>query len=266
MKKFFVTLIILLILSGTGFFFGWAQRGVRPDSFGVIRSKTHGLDTRLVIPGEFRWLWYKLIPTNATTTVFRLNTVSRRVSARGVLPLSDVYTRFTGMSGEFSWELSASFSFSLAPDAIIPLVATYNIATQEELDRHVNEMAERLEAFILIRMNYSEAFALALEALLIDHESPVFTQEILRHFPHIRNFSFVIRSAQLPDFALYSMARDLYEEFIAMQREHITILTDEQAISRAQMFNRIEELGLIGELLSRYPILIDYLPLEGMHR
>lgn len=262
MKKFLATVIVLLLLCASGFLFGWAQMGVPPDSYGVIRSKSHGIDPQLVVPGEFRWVWYKLIPTNARMSVFRLAPVSRTVSASGTLPAADAYSRFTGIQGDFSWEIKAAFSFSFSPEALIPLVAATNIDTQEDLSRHENEIADQIRNLIINRMNHSEEFAMQIESLLINNESPAFAQEIMRQFPGISNFSFTVQSAKLPDFALYRMAKGLHEEFLAMQKAHIALGVDEMASNRAEVFNRIEELGLYGALLNEFPILIDYLQLE----
>ena len=266
MKKFLATIIVLLILAALGFFFGWAQLGVPPDAYGLIRSKSHGTDTILVKPGEFRWVWYKLIPTNAETVVFRLNPVSRTISARNTLPTADTYLAFTGIQGDFSWELSGSFSFTLSPDAIIPLVATYNIGTQEDLARHEDDIAAQIEAFILNRMNYSEEFVMQIEAMLKNNADSQFEREILRRYPQITNFSFVVKSVKLPDFTLYRLAKGLYDEFIARQREFISAELSEKAQSRVDTYNRFEELERYGVLLSKYPVLLDFLAIENSKR
>ena len=70
MKKFLITFFILLILAGVFFFLVWVQFSVPVGSYGVIASKTHGVDPQLVKSGEFRWVWYKLIPTNVKIAVF----------------------------------------------------------------------------------------------------------------------------------------------------------------------------------------------------
>ncbi|MDR1857969.1 MAG: hypothetical protein LBQ69_00705 [Treponema sp.] len=263
MKKFLITVVVLLVLAGLGFFFGWAQMGIEPGAYGVIRSKSHGVDANLVRPGEFRWVWYKLIPANAQTLVFRLDTVSREVSARNTLPAAETYSAFAGVQGDFSWELRASLSFSLSPEALIPLAATYSIGTQEELDSHENDIAGQIEAFILNRINYSEEFASQIEELLENNASPGLEREIQRQFPQISNFSFVIRSAKLPDFTLYRLAKGLYGEFVARQKEFIAAELSDKALGRVETYNRFEELERYGALLSKYPVLLDFLALEN---
>jgi hypothetical protein len=263
MKKFFITLLVLLILAAIGFFFGWAQMGVPPDAYGVIRSKSHGIDPNLVRPGEFRWVWYKLVPTNVQTSVFRLDTVSRDISARNTLPSADTYAAFAGVQGDASWELRASISFTLSPDALIPLVAANNIGTQDELDSHQADIAAQIEAFVLNRLNYSEEFATQIEAMLKDNANLDLEREIVGRSPQIANFSLVIQSAKLPDFTLYRVTKGLYEEFIAKQREFIASELSEKALNRVETYNRFEELERYGVLLTKYPILLDFLALEN---
>jgi len=259
MKKFFTTLLVLIILAALGLFLGWAHLGVPPDAYGIIRSKTHGLDTRLIKPGEFRWIWYKLIPTNTTTTVFRLNPVTHEFSARDTLPSGKVYAAFAGLEEDFSWELRAIFSFNLRPEALVPLAASSNISSQEELVRHENDIAGQIETFILRRMD-------AIEDLLKDGESPRLEWEIQGEFPFIENFTIRVKSARFPDFNLYRQAQGLYEDFIALQRDVISSELREKARGRIESYHRFDELERYGALLTKYPLLLDYLALENSER
>jgi hypothetical protein len=255
MKKFLGVLLILAILAALGLFFGWAQLGVPPDAYGLIRSKSYGLDTRLVKPGEFRWVWYKLIPTNTVTAVFRLNPVSHEFSAQGTLPSGRIYAAFAGMEDDFSWELRAAFSFTLRPEALVPLVSDRNISGQEELTRYEQELAEDIEVFILQRIN-------ALEALLKDGESPELERAVQGQFPLIDNFSLRVKSARFPNYDLYRQAQGLYEQYITLQRDMMSGEMREKARNRIDSYHRFEELEQYGALLTKYPILLDYLALE----
>jgi len=261
MKKFFITLLILIILAALGLFFGWAHTGVPADAYGIIRSKTHGIDTRLVIPGEFRWVWYKLIPTNTTTAVFRLNPINHEFSAHGTLPSGKIYAAFAGIEDGFSWELRAAFSFTLLPEALIPLVTSHNIGTQEELAYYENDIAGEIEAFILRHINIESAFSPLIVEALENGESPELDREIQGQFPLITNFSLRIKSAQFPDFALYRQSKELYETYIALQKDFISGDLQEKAKNRIESYHRFNELELYGALLTKYPILLDYLGL-----
>jgi len=262
MKKFFATFLILVVLAGLGLFFGWAQRGVPPDSYGVLRSRSHGTDPDLVIPGEFRWVWHKLIPTNAQTSVFRVRPVQRQFHARGILPSGRVYSAFMGLQEDFSWEINAVMSFRLRSDALIPLVTAQNIGTQEELARFESDLADEMEAVIIRWIDQGDDFAWQADELLLIGEIPALAREIERRFPKVTDFSLRVNSARFPDFALYEQVRSLHGEFVALQREFIAGGLTDMARNRLETFMRIEELELYGALLTRFPILLEYLIIE----
>jgi hypothetical protein len=263
MKKFITTFLFIIILAGLGVFFGWAQMGVPPDAYGVIRSKTHGIDPRLVSPGEFWWVWYKLIPTNAQTVTFRLKPVNHSFFARNTLPSGAVYSAFAGLENTFPWEINASFSFTLRPEALITLVTDQNISTQDELVQYENGIAGEIEASILRRMNLGDRYALYIESLLKFGESPELEQEIQSQFPLISAFSIRIRSATIPNYALYDQVKALYESYVSAQNDYISNGLGEKAKNRIETQLRFGELEQYGSLLTRYPVLLEYLAMEG---
>jgi len=242
--------------------FGWAQLGIPPDGYGVIRSKSHGLYPHLVQPGEFKWIWYKVIPTNTETTVLRLNLVTHEFSAENVLPSGKIYSTFAGIDGDFSWNIKAVISFSISPDAIIPLFEANTINSQEDLTRYEKDIAGKIEGLILQRIEQEENAA-HFEELLKDGENPWFEKEILNQFPVLHNFSFTVKSAKYPDFALYRQVKALFEDYITLQKDYISSNNQEKAKKRIDLMIRFDELELYGALLTKYPILLDYMKVEN---
>jgi hypothetical protein len=262
MKKFFVFLLILIILGGTGFFFGWAQLSVPPGAYGVMRSKTHGVDPRVIRDWEFRWVWYKLIPTNVTTEVFSLNKVSRTITSSGVLPSGGVYASLAGISADFSWEVSGQFSFSLKGEALPSLTASENINADEDLRIYETNLAGQIEAHILdFLLSYSRDSG-KMEALLVSGSAPELTESVNRAFPEIEGFSCLIRSTRYPDYLLYRSLRSLYEDYLKEQELSFRNVLPAEAESLARSRQRLDELSKYGELLTRYPVLLQYLALE----
>jgi hypothetical protein len=262
MKKFFTTLLFLVIIAGAALFFGWAQLGVPPDAYGVIRSKTHGLYPRLVQPGEFQWIWYKLIPTNTTATIIRLNPVNHEFTAESVLPSGRVYSAFTGIESDFSWKINAVMSFSLSPDAIIPLFSANTVSSQEELARYEKDITGQIEGFILRRIELEDDPE-RIEALLKDGENSGFESEIMDEFFVLRNFSLRVKSAKFPDFALYRQTKGLFDDYMAAQKEYASGNILEKIKNRVDSRIRFDELELYGALLTKYPILLEYLAIEN---
>jgi len=262
MRKFFVTLLILIILGGTGFFFGWAQLTVPPGAYGVVSSKTHGVDPRPIRSGEFRWIWYKLIPTNVEIQVFRLDSVNSSISIKNTLPSGSTYAAFAGISEDFSWELNASISFRVNPDNLVSLVSENNITSQEALASYEQGLVDRIKVFILQRLVSDDPGGVELEGVLTGGSGERLIREINNHFPEILDFSFIVSSAHFPDFALYKQVRVLFENFVEKQQEYISAALDERAEKRIDARLRITELESLGQLLTKYPILLEYLGLE----
>ena len=261
MKKFFRTILVLAIIAGLALFFGWAQLGIPPDGYGVIRSKTHGLYPRIVRPGEFLWIWYKLIPTNTKTTVLRLNPVNHAFTAENTLPSGRVYSSFAGIKGDFSWRINGAVSFNINPDAVIPLFSANIISSQEDLTRYEKDIAEQIEG-IIMRYVGQEEHSKEFETLLTDGENPWFEREIMRQIPSLNNLSLRVKSAKLPEFELYRQEKALFDQYMAIQKEYALGDMREMAKNRMDALFRFDELELYGTLLTEYPILLEYMALE----
>jgi hypothetical protein len=284
MKKI-IALIIILGFGGTVFFLGWAQLTVPPDSYGILRSKTFGVDPRPVQEGEFRWVWYKLIPTNVSIELFKLNRLDRAVHIKGVLPQGESYASLAGLKTDFSYEISGSFSFRIKAAALPALAAEGKAENQAGLDGYQQRLAGEIEDFLVQRLRgYGEDPAsvaadttagIPPEGGAADNaadgdafiggfgQADRLEAEILEAFPMIADLSLSISVPVYPDFALYHTARALYGEYLRRQRE---LLEDDIAAAAGRNLAarlRFDELEKYGELLTKYPILLEYLALEN---
>jgi hypothetical protein len=262
MKKFFAVLVVLLIIGAAGFFLGWAQLQVPAGSYGVMRSKTHGLDERLIREGEFRWVWYKLIPTNVDIQVFTLGRVEKPFTFRGSLPSGDVYAAFSSLNVDFSYELSGVLSFNIRADALISLVSENAIAGQEDLAAFEESLAADIEAFIRSRLEILGEDEGELKLRVSSGRSPRLEDARKGAFPQIENLSCRLPAAVFPDFVLYRQVRSVYEDFLAKQREYLNAGMDAEAGKQFESRFRYDELARYGELLTKYPILLQYLALK----
>jgi hypothetical protein len=262
MRKLFGVFLLLIILGGTVFFFGWAQFGVPPGSYGLIRSKTHGVDPRLVREGEFRWIWYKLIPTNVQILVFSPDTVTRPLPIRGSLPSGDMYARFVGVEADFTYEIAGSISFNIKADALPELVIQGGVADQEELEaleqRIADEIAAMASRFPQQYMEEGAGPAPAGEREMLG----LLEREIAEAYPEIENVVCAIRELRFPDAALYRSVRSLYEAYIERQHRLLELAVSAQADRHIAAQIRFDELAKYGELLTKYPVLLQYLAQE----
>jgi len=261
MKKFLFFLFLLAVLGGTGFFMGWAQLTVPPGAYGVMRSKTHGLDSEVIRDGEFRWVWYKLIPTNAEVSVYTLGPVKRTFRNSGSLPSGQVYASLAGLSVDFSWEVAGEFSFSLKPESLPEITDKEYVSDDEGLRRAEGDIAARIENLIMDRVRaYSDSEdEEKLESLILAGTLLDLNREIETAFPQIENLVCTIRTVRYPDFAMYQSVKGLYRDYLERQNAAINTALTREAEGRINSRIRIDELTRFGELLTRYPVLLEYM-------
>jgi hypothetical protein len=262
MKKFLVLFFIFLVLGGAAFFFGWTQFAVPPGYYGVMRSKTHGLDGQLIRDGEFRWVWYKLIPGNVSIVQFQVKPKDYFFTIKNSLPSGEVYALFSRIKADFSYELTASVSFSIKPEALPGLVLANRFDTQEDLAAFEEKTCREIESFILKRLAGGGESDAELEQILSQGSSEHLDADVLKQFPFIEHFSCVVHSADFPDFTLYRSVKGIYEDYLAKQREYLSSSLNLQAENRIEAQLRFDELSRYGELLTKYPVLLQYLALE----
>ena len=263
MKKF-IFFILVLAAGGTGFFFGWTQLTVPPGSYGVMRSKTHGLETQVIRDGEFRWLWYKLLPTNVKITVYSLDTVKHSIRSTGSLRSGEIFASLAGIEADFSWEIRGELSFNIDPKHLPEFTDRENIKDDADLRKAEERLADRIGSLALQRIigyieNEDEN---KIESLLIGASVPELENEIYRVFPEIENLSCTIKVSHFPDFALYRSIKALYQEYLVRQSALLRPGMAKEAENRIEGRMRLDELAKYGELLSKYPILLQYLALE----
>jgi hypothetical protein len=263
MKKIVATLFILIILGGVIFFFGWVQFRVPPGSYGVMRSKTHGVDPSVLREGEFRWEWYAVIPTNAEITVFTLGAIERPVLVKGDLPSGSIYSAFAGLPMDFSYEFSGSLSFTVKAEALPALMTERGVAGQEELEVFGGRLADEIASFAVRRLGLYVVEGEAAADLLNSGAIGALQTDILGEYPEIENLFCGIHTARMPDIALYRSARRLYEDYLGAQQKMLETEFASSANRHLSAQFRLDELAKYGELLTKYPILLQYLAMES---
>jgi len=243
--------------------FGWAQFSVPPGKYGVIYSKTHGIDQKPVQSGEFRWVWYKLIPTNVRISIFSLEQNKYPVDFNSSLPSGETYAAFIGLANaDFSWNLKGELSFKLDPQMLISVVSQNNLVTQDDLDAYLQSVDQNIVNLMLRFLSSQGTDSTRLEKLMSGNPDADLEMEIKENYPEICDFSIKIKSAKYPDFVLYRELRLIYENYLSKQREYAVSSFGKRAENHMESQLRFEELEKYGDLLTRYPILLEYLAME----
>ncbi|MDR0563264.1 MAG: hypothetical protein LBG73_11340 [Spirochaetaceae bacterium] len=262
MKKFFTFCLIVMILGGTVFFLGWVNLTVPIGSYGVMRSKSHGLDPQVIQDGKFRWVWYKLIPSNVQLQVFAVHPVNRSFETSCALPSGKEYAAFAGFTIDFSYKIAGTLSFTLKPSSLISLLETNHSMEQRDLDSFEAGLGEQVQTYALQRLRGYMEDERNVEEILSSGSAARLTQDITQTFPNIENFSCFIQTVDFPDFTLYRQFRSLYTDYVERIREYIQTDQALKPETRVDFFIRLDELTKYGELFAKYPILLQYLTLE----
>ncbi|MDR3276205.1 MAG: hypothetical protein LBT11_03170, partial [Treponema sp.] len=130
---------------------------------------------------------------------------------------------------------------------------------QEDLDAFGQRLADEITGLVNRRLLSMEPDTL--ETMLETGSTGALTDEIGRTYTDIENLSLHLGTVKFPDFALYISMRDLYREYLKFQQEILSAAAAGNAERHINSRLRLDELAQYGELLTKYPLLLDYLRL-----
>ena len=228
MKKFLISLFILIIFSAFVFFFGWTQYRVKPGEFGVVISKTNGIDETPIQNGEFSWYWQFLLPTNAILKTFSVQPIFVTKQIKGTLPSGEFYASFN-QKETFDYSFEFSMSLTVSEQNVITLLKENKITTQNDLSQYVSNCADTIAqlaaSFYLKKIQDNPNFRL----------ESVKRDELLREIkfyedcPLIELMNFSLVSSKVPDFELYDKLKlRFFENSIELNTEINSNLQNEE--------------------------------------
>jgi len=265
MKTFLIVLVILVILSGVVFYFGWVQIHLPAEHYAVVFTKTGGYDKEVIRPGEFSWRWQRLIPTNMTLYKFDLHPRSMEISFQGSLPSADLYSSILPENPDLSYRGQIDVTFTIAPESLPALVAEKKLLP-DQLEDFFSDQAQTLSNSALQILKGSQA-------------DPSDTPELNRRLERelaaavsdLEISTLNVQVKHLPDMDLYELARSSYRELVqtrdSSRAEAIARLAEEQVRAenaRAQERADLEALREYGELLEEYPILLKAMAVQKL--
>jgi hypothetical protein len=264
MKKFLALFIFLLALGGTGFYFGWVQLDIPPQTRGIIFTKTWGWDTKALTPGAFAWRWEKLIPGNFSLYVYPDKIYTGEIRSEGSLPSAEVYSMFLDGSPDFRYSLRFTLSYRIRDEHFAVLA------------RDLGILPEGLEAWLSsVETDIGGKSVSRITSLFTGEDTPAGPPEAVfsRIFAEIRGLigadypfleltGFAPLSLTLPDMALYAKGREIY--FLRADSRKETLRQNAGDMTRYTIAEdrRLESLKKYGALLSEYPVLLDFLKVE----
>ncbi len=221
MKKFLACVFILAIFSGVIFYFGWTQFRVKPDTIGIVVSKTNGIDDKPVQNGEFAWHWQFLLPTNATLKNFHIKPVESVKTISGALPSGEAYAAIYGAEGLFNYSFTFDISLTVSPEAVVELMKLNKITDDSDLAAYLEgaagTLAQHAANFILTKAQDDPDF----RAESLRREEILRGIQIYKDFPEIDVSVFSIQNSKLPDYKMYKKIQNMQPDELSahdMQR------------------------------------------------
>lgn len=260
MKKFLISMFILIIFAGAIFFIGWGQFAVPAGSYGVMVSKTSGISQKTIVPGEFCWFWERLLPTNTSMRIFSIIPVTRTTTISGELPSADIYSPMLEGSPNFSYKFSVQTELMMKSNYLPNFVRRTDAKENEQLQEYLNQQGD-LIAQEVIQYILSKSLDNANNLMLLATDTEELKAGINAEskFKDLEISNITVKTAQMPDTELYNIAKASYAEFQAKVKQSLAELTKNQSTITANDYLQIERFARWGKILQEYPILIDFL-------
>ncbi|PKL25406.1 MAG: hypothetical protein CVV47_04935 [Spirochaetae bacterium HGW-Spirochaetae-3] len=256
MRRFGWTIITLALLGGAVFLIGWLPLRLEPGSYAVLVTKTGGVDARVVAPGGFRWSAAALLPTNVRLVKLSPRASERSLEVSGELPSAAAYSAFMAGQPDFTYAFSARIIAAPDPSDLPALYERWGVADDESLsawlESEIELAASDLRAALRSVMDGSGDIDEASLALAVSAGHPSLDVRGVR-----------IVSSRTPDPRLYEEARRLYSSYMDRFRASVEPVLVAASSRAAEDQVRIDVLQRYGELLERYPSLVDYLAIEA---
>lgn len=214
MKKFLASLFILTVFSAVVFYVGWTQFKVKPDTVGVVVSKTDGVSEIPVVNGEFAWHWQFLLPTNAELKLFTIKPLNVTRTIKGQLPSGEVYTSIYNSSDSFSYYFNFSISLTLSPKAIVELLRLNKISNNDDLQEYLVKAADTLAQlsadYYLKKAEESGSF----RPESVRRDDLLRNVQLYKDCPEVDITAFSLVESKIPDYSLY---KKLQSGFVSSQ-------------------------------------------------
>ncbi len=265
MKKTIVILIILALLGGVIFGFGYVPLRVEPGRQVLIFSKTSGWDAEPIPAGKFAWRWQLLIPGNASLHFVSSTPRRLTIKSRTALPSADLYREYLEGTPILEERIDLRLRYRISDEGLLALAPSG--LGEEELEpwfKDFDDQLTRTTTDVIGRTLRNVLFTDAPEALSRTIVEAVETEVAEKH-PHVVLESVILEEIFVPDLMLYLQGRETYMEIQQVRRRTLEDVTVQSTSIRTQQNERLETLSRYGEILDRHPILLEYLEIAARH-
>jgi len=196
MKKFLASLFILAVFGGFVFYRGWTQFKIKPETIGVVISKTDGIDKTPVENGKFSWHKQFLLPTNAVLKSFSIKPINVNKTVSGSLP------SYSG--GDFSYIFDFTISLTVAPEVIPQLLEENKITNTDDLHAYLTNAADTIAQLAAEYMLKKSQENVNFRPESVRRDDLLRNIMIYKEFPEIDLTVFAVTNSKIPDYNMYS--------------------------------------------------------------
>jgi len=260
MKKFIFTLVLLIIVAGTVFYFGYVSFRIPEGSYGVVLTKTNGYDHPVVTPGSFQWMWQGLLPTNLRIFHVRVQERSLTLDFNGELPSAEAYENYAETEEDFAVRFKALFRYRLQAHSLPQLFqgAGINAETRDYSDI-LDDTYSTIETDV--KTQFSNAVNMIIKDGSFSIAVPDFEEMLKTHIsqeiPELQDFDITIAEYSFPDMDLYQTVKENYLAYLEKSHEISIQALEAASNARTREISRIEVLKEYGALLQEYPVLLE---------
>jgi|GEM_PF-664683 len=265
---------VLLVLVLVGFFAGWVQLSLGPDTWAVPFTTSRGFGKSVIGPSGFTWRWERLVPHALTLYRISLSTERADAEIRSLLPSAEAYSALMPERPDFSVDIKLSALYRIRPDALPGLVANEGLRqenigdwydqTNSEIQRRASELALGL-ANVTPQADDSPGQSAAGPSSF----AAALVSGLKESFPRLEFLSISPVILKMPDAELYRKLRSAYMRIIDEREKALSLQAPQQVAEDALQRRAAERqeatiaiLTRYGELLAKYPALIKFLFLE----
>ncbi|MBT3273732.1 MAG: hypothetical protein HN368_11285 [Spirochaetales bacterium] len=262
--KLIIPLILIVILGGVAFYFGWIQLQLPENTYAVIFTKTGGWDEDVTSPGTFVWRWERLLPTNLSLHKFTLEPYSDTLSAKGVLPSAETYSEVLEPRPDFTFSLEVDVSFGIKPESLPKLAAEGRLTSEtfEDWNEETSKIITSKIESIIRTLSTDSDFARSLTTLAGELTDEI-VKRLSKAFPEVDIKALTIINIGVPDFELYLAAKEMYLELAKKRNESYAAALADISWTEARSQQHFTVLERYGELITEYPALLELISLKG---
>ena len=268
MRNFwYIPAAVLVVLAIVGFFAGWLQLSLGPDTWGVVFIASRGFERRAVDPAGFSWRWQRLLPRSLTLYRIPLGIVKADLTVKAALPSGEAYSSLVSDRPDFSLQATVSVLYRIRPEALPALVekddlrqetlTSWHQLLQADIQRQATELALSIAGGAAgSGGDFMDARAFA----------DAVARDLPGKFPQVQFISVVPVVVRMPDPDLYAKLKSAYLRMVEQKDAALSAmaprLAADEAAQRSALQRQEASIALLsryGELFNKYPALIKFL-------